>query len=144
MKNLLLPAFALLSCSEHAQLKSDADVLDQMRYDVQYLASDLLEGREAGTKGEKLAVDYIAGKFGGIGLMPYGDSATYIQSFTFNADPVLGPNNTLQIGRVKLKLDEQFAVLPFSATGLARAKVKKVGYGIHAPELNYDDYGMRM
>ncbi|MGV3637884.1 MAG: M20/M25/M40 family metallo-hydrolase [Flavobacteriales bacterium] len=140
MKNLFLPAFALLSFTGSAQLKSDADVLDQMRYDVQYLASDLLEGREAGTKGERLAVDYIAGKFSGIGLMPYGDSATYIQSFTFNADPVLGPNNTLQIARAKLKLDEQFAVLPFSASGVARAKVKKVGYGIHAPELNYDDY----
>ena len=81
MKNLFLPAFALLSLSGYAQVKSDADVLDQMRYDVQYLASDLLEGREAGTKGERMAVDYIAGKFSTIGLMPYGDSATYIQSF---------------------------------------------------------------
>ncbi|HNU55101.1 MAG TPA: M28 family peptidase, partial [Flavobacteriales bacterium] len=136
----LLPAVALLPALAHAQLKSDADVLDQMRYDVQYLASDLLEGREAGTKGEKLAVDYIAGKFGNIGLMPYGDSASYIQSFTFNADPVLGPGNTLHIGRAGLKIEEQYAVMPFSANGVARAKVKKVGYGIQAPELDYDDY----
>lgn len=140
MKTKLLPAVALLPALAHAQLKSDADVLDQMRYDVQYLASDLLEGREAGTKGEKLAVDYIAGKFGNIGLMPYGDSASYIQSFTFNADPVLGPGNTLHIGRAGLKIEEQYAVMPFSANGVARAKVKKVGYGIQAPELDYDDY----
>lgn len=140
MKNLLLLPLALVPSVLAAQLKSDADVLDQMRYDVQYLASDLLEGREAGTKGEKMAVDYIAGKFSTIGLMPYGDSATYIQSFTFNADPVLGAKNTLQIGRKALQLDQDFSVMPFSATGVARAKVKKVGYGIQAPELNYDDY----
>jgi len=140
MKMKLLPAVALLPALAHAQLKSDADVLDQMRYDVQYLASDLLEGREAGTKGEKLAVDYIAGKFGNIGLMPYGDSASYVQAFTFNADPVLGPGNTLHIGRAGLKIEEQYAVMPFSANGVARAKVKKVGYGIQAPELDYDDY----
>lgn len=140
MKNLLILPLAVAPIVLNAQLRSDVDVLDQMRYDVQYLASDLLEGREAGTKGEKLAVDYIAGKFSTIGLMPYGDSATYIQSFTFSADPVLGTTNSLQIGRTKLKLDEQFTVLPFSGNGVARAKVKKVGYGIQAPDLNYDDY----
>lgn len=140
MKNLFLFSLALLPIATHAQQKPDADVLDQMRYDVQYLASDQLEGREAGTPGEKLAVDYIAAKFGNLGLMPYGDSASYIQAFTFSADPLLGQNNTLQIGRVKLKLDDDFAVMPFSANGLARAKVKKVGYGIQAPDLKYDDY----
>ena len=139
MKTKLL-LLLLVPTLTHAQQKSDADVLDQMRYDVQYLASDLLEGREAGTKGEKLAVDYIAGKFGTVGLMPYGDSASYVQSFTFQADPVPGPNNSLQIGRTELKYEEQFGCMPFSANGVARAKVKKVGHGIHAPELNYDDY----
>jgi hypothetical protein len=84
-----------------AQLMSDQDARDQMKYDVQYLASDLLEGRETGTRGEQLAYTYIAQKFASIGLMPYGDSATYIQRFTFAATPELGPKNTLQIGRKK-------------------------------------------
>lgn len=140
MKKTALLSLSLAALTAQAQLRSDADLLEQMRYDVQYLASDLLEGREAGTRGEKLAVDYIAGKFGNAGLMPYGDSATYIQSFTFNADPVPGVRNTLQIGRAKLKLNEDFAPMPFSGNGMARAKVKKVGYGIQAPDLKYDDY----
>lgn len=140
MKNLLLLSLVFPPLAIQAQLRPDADVLDQMRYDVQYLASDLLEGREAGTPGEKLAVDYIAAKFGNLGLMPYGDGASYIQPFTFSADPVLGANTSLQIARTNLKLDEHYAVMPFSANGLARGKVKKVGYGIQAPELQYDDY----
>ena len=118
----------------------DSDVLDQMSYDVKYLASDLLEGRESGTAGEKLAVEYIAAKFGNVGLMPYGDSASYLQAFTFQADPVRGPLNNLQIGRRKLKLDENWYPLAFTGTGSARGKVIKLGFGISAPDLKHDDY----
>ena len=123
-----------------AQTMPDAEVLDQMRYDVKYLASDLLEGREAGTPGEKLAVDYVAAKFGNMGLMPYGDSATYLQAFTFNAPPVLGAVNTLQVGRKRMKLTEQFFPLAFSSSGAVRGKLVKLGYGIQAPELARNDY----
>jgi len=125
----------------HAQLQGDSDALDQMKYDVKYLASDLLEGREAGTEGERKAVDYIAAKFSNVGLMPYGDNATYLQAFTFRLDPVPGPGNTLQVGRKRLKMGEQFSPMPFSASGAALGKIYKVGYGIQAPELNHDDYG---
>ncbi len=135
-----LIALALLPQVVLAQLRSDPDVLDQMRNDVRYLASDLLEGREAGTPGEKLAVDYIAAKFGNVGLMPYGDSATYLQSFTFQAEPVLGPANGLQLGRTTLAVEKDFEVLPYSATGVVRGKVMRVGYGIQAPDLGTDDY----
>ena len=140
MKYPILLSSLLIVPVSYAQLRLDADVLDQMRYDVQYLASDLLEGREAGTKGEQLAVDYIADKFASLGLMPYGDSATYVQAFPFSAEPVPGQGNTLQIGRTKLTVGTDYELLPFSGNGLARGKVKKVGYGIQAPDLRMDDY----
>ena len=127
-------------CLLLAQQMPDADVLDQMRFDVKYLASDLLEGREAGMPGEKLAVDYVAAKFGNVGLMPYGDSATYVQSFSFNAEPVLGAVNTLQVGRKRMKLGEEFFPLAYSSSGAVRTKLVKVGFGIQAPELGQDDY----
>lgn len=138
-KTLLLAALAF-GGSAMAQLLSDAEALDQMRFDVRYLASDLLEGREAGTKGEQLAVDYIKAKFGNVGLMPYGDQATYVQAFTFAAEPKRGPGCTLQLGRKKLKLDDQWLPLGFSASKGARGKILKLGYGIVAPELGYRDY----
>ncbi|HRO98832.1 MAG TPA: M28 family peptidase [Flavobacteriales bacterium] len=138
----ILPALVGLLCPVllQAQLMPDTDALDQMSYDVKYLASDLLEGRESGTAGEKLAVEYIAAKFGNVGLMPYGDSATYLQAFTFQADPVRGLLNNLQLGRRKLKLDENWYPLAFSGTGSARGKVIKLGFGISAPDLKHDDY----
>lgn len=141
MRHLLLFPFALLlSAGASAQLLSDADALDQMRYDVKYLASDRLEGREAGTPGERLAVDYIAAKFGNAGLMPYGDNASYLQAFTFSAEPRMGERNTLQVGRRQLKAGTDWYPLPFSASGPARGKLLKLEYGIVAPELNRMDY----
>ncbi len=119
---------------------SDQDAKDQMKYDLQYLASDLLEGREAGTKGERMAADYILQKCGSIGLMPYGDSATYLQKFTFAAPPQVGPKCHLQLGRRILKVGEDYYPISLSATAQVRAKVLKCGYGIAAPELNYDDF----
>ena len=137
----LVAALLLAPIVVVAQRMPDADVLDQMKYDVKYLASDLLEGRETGTEGERKAVEYIAAKFGNVGLMPYGDNATYLQTFSFKAEPVLGKSNTLQLGRKRPKAGEDWVPMPFSAAGSALGKIYKVNYGIHAPELNYDDYG---
>ena len=113
-------AVLLVPIGAFAQRLSDTEAREQMKYDVQYLASDRLEGREAGTAGERLAADYIADKFGNIGLMPYGDSATYRQAFPFTAVPKLGERNTLQLGRKKLKQGEDYFPLAFSASGEAR------------------------
>lgn len=119
---------------------SDQDAKDQMKYDVQYLASDLLEGREAGTKGERMAADYIRQKFESIGLMPYGDSTTYLQKFPFSAPPKVGEKCALQIGRKQLRVGEDYYPLAMSAAGALRTKLMKCGYGIVAPDLGYNDY----
>jgi hypothetical protein len=65
------------------------DPLLGLRVDVVYLASDLLEGREPGTKGEKLAAEYIAHRFQQIGLMPMGDNGGWYQEFEaeYKANP---------------------------------------------------------
>ncbi len=57
--------------------------LHQIEVDVVYLASDYLEGRETGTKGEKRAADYIANRFAVLGIAPMGDDSTYFQDFPF-------------------------------------------------------------
>jgi len=47
---------------------------------VRYLADDVLEGRLAGSAGERCAGDYIAGEFRRLGLLPAGDSGTFFQA----------------------------------------------------------------
>ncbi|MFZ1686075.1 MAG: M28 family peptidase [Flavobacteriales bacterium] len=137
---LSIVLLSVLSVPVHAQWMSDEDARSQMQYDVQYLASDLLEGREAGTKGEKLAADYIMTKFQNAGLIPYGDSVTYLQKFAFAAHPVLGPKNSLQLGRKKFKEGDEWFPMAYSDTGVVFGKLMKVGYGIEAPQLGRNDY----
>lgn len=54
-----------------------------MKVDLVFLASDYLEGREAGTPSEKIAAQYIADRFQEIGLSPKGVNGTWFQSFDF-------------------------------------------------------------
>src|SRR5436309_7329080 len=72
-----------------------------------FLASDLLEGRGPGTRGDELARQYIASEFESYGLEPAGDNGTYIQrvpllgirmdaantnlSFVKDGGPTIGP-----------------------------------------------------
>ena len=53
-----------------------------VRQHITYLASDLLEGRAPGTKGEKLAMDYIVKEFEALKLKPMGDKK-YLQHFNY-------------------------------------------------------------
>ena len=53
----------------------------QLQVDVVYLASDLLQGRETGKKGERMAADYIAYRFEEIGLEPKGYGGEWYQDF---------------------------------------------------------------
>lgn len=57
-------------------------VVKRIKKDVKKLASDKMEGREAGTKGELLARDYLVNRMIELGLEPYGTEG-YIQTFPF-------------------------------------------------------------
>lgn len=66
----------LISCQEVTVEKVT------MKDDVYALADDLLEGREIGTLGERLASEYISNRFKNLELMPKGTDG-YYQSFVF-------------------------------------------------------------
>src|SRR5712691_10034352 len=52
---------------------------DAMKAHDKFLASDLLEGRGPGTRGDELARNYIAAQFESYGLEPAGDNGTFFQ-----------------------------------------------------------------
>ncbi|MCB9286981.1 MAG: M28 family peptidase [Lewinellaceae bacterium] len=60
------------------------DPLLGLKVDVVYLSSDLLEGRETGKEGEKMAAQYIAQRFQELGLEPKGSGGSWFQSFDFD------------------------------------------------------------
>lgn len=78
MKNiLLLLALCLIICC-----KPNTIIQNNLKKDVSFLASDELEGRQTGTKGEKAAAAYIEKRFKELKLLPKGTNG-FLQSFTF-------------------------------------------------------------
>jgi len=120
-----------------------------IRAHVKFLASDLLEGRGTGQRGGDLAAEYIGAHFESYGLKPAGDNGTFFQNVpmvTMKTLPEtrfsLVPNTKEGGGAVSLKLLDDFTVNNETQTEVAdiNAPIVFVGFGIKAPEYNWDDY----
>ncbi|HLJ97071.1 MAG TPA: M28 family peptidase [Gemmataceae bacterium] len=126
-------------------LAANQDVLERMRKDVAFLASDECEGRGIKTKGINLAADYIASEFRQAGLKPAGPDGSYFQPFTMRSGSSLGSPNTLilrgPLGQeIELKQGEHFQVLGLSSSANVTAALAFAGYGATAKDQGYDDY----
>lgn len=119
---------------------------EKIRAHVKYLSSDALEGRGTGQKGGDMAAEYIAAQFKSYGLQPASDAGTYLQSVPMVSMKTL-PDTTFALvpanGQpVALKNLDDFVTSNESQTESADidAPVVFVGYGITAPEYQWDDY----
>lgn len=63
----------------------DAITTDFLEKHLAVIAADSMEGRETGTRGEKLAADYLAEQYREMGLVPVGDDSSYFQYFELEA-----------------------------------------------------------
>ncbi len=110
---------------------------------IQFLASDKLQGRRAGTPFADEAAAYIEKEFRSYGLKP-ASSAGFLQPFTFVSAVKLGEQNSFEVkaasGARSLKAGEEFMPLAFSSSEPAAGEVAFAGYGISAPELGFDSY----
>jgi Zn-dependent M28 family amino/carboxypeptidase len=119
---------------------------EHIRWHVRYLSHDLLEGRGTGQRGGEIAAEYMATQFAEYGLKPAGDHGTYMQKVPlvgittspetqFSLVPKQGETMNLK------PLDEYVAYdQTQQATSDVDADIVFVGYGIEAPEYNWDDY----
>ncbi|HMO62428.1 MAG TPA: M28 family peptidase [Ferruginibacter sp.] len=93
--------------------KKDRHVINNLQEHVNYLASDKLEGRRAGTTGEQLAYTYISAAFEKAGLEPKGTNG-YLQAFEINEGKMVNPSSHLIINGHDLKLHKDFFPLAYS------------------------------
>lgn len=116
----------------------------RIKADIRFLSSDALEGRGTGTRGGDLAARYIATQFEQAGLKPLGEKG-YLQEV-----PMVGittePSSTLVITTPNEKLNlrqlDDCVIMDESqkATNDVASDLLFVGYGITAPEYDWDDY----
>jgi Zn-dependent M28 family amino/carboxypeptidase len=135
---------ALVSAAE-ATDPPPAISAERIKADVAYLASDRLEGRGPGTRGEELAIEYLAGQFKKAGLTPVGEHGTYFQPVPL-VRVATSPKSTLRATKgdvaIEFLCDEEFAGTSHTQTELEQfdAEAIFVGHGITAPEFDWDDY----
>lgn len=141
---LVLLCSVFVSGMVQGQTTSQSISEEDLRLHIKYLASDELEGRGSGTPGNEKAAQYIAKQFKQYGLTPAGDNGSYFQKFEFVSAVKLGDKNKLAFSRddvgVVAIADEDFRPLGFSTNTSLTASAVFAGYGISAPEQQYDDY----
>jgi Zn-dependent M28 family amino/carboxypeptidase len=145
-----LLAIVIASFLASASVAAETDGLpeisaDRVKAHVAYLASDRLEGRGPGTRGEFLTTEYLAAEFKKAGLKPVGERDTYFQAVPL-VRVATSPSSTLRAVKGETTLD-----IPceegFSGTSQTQKEMEEfdaeaifLGHGITAPEFGWDDY----
>ena len=162
----LIPAiFSLFAVSKsEAETSSEKAAWNAINSDtflktVKALSSDEFEGRAPASKGETLTVDYLEKRFKELGLEPGNPDGTYVQKVPMvgiTADPatemdfMIGPtaprptvpSMAWPVRLMKLKFGDDFVVWTkhVEPNVEVNGDLVFVGYGVVAPEYNWDDY----
>ncbi len=141
----LLLCIVFIACKENTKTIIESAVSEEtIRQNIETLASDEFLGRKPFTEGETRTVDYLTQEIKKIGLSPgNGDSYTQdvplieINGQTSATMELTGATN------ISLKLRDQFAAYterPVEEINISGSDLVFAGYGIVAPEYNWNDY----
>lgn len=146
MKSLLLACLIACAGAPEAQAaRADADPA-AIKAHVEFLADDLLEGRETGTRGYDIAARYVASQFARTGLAAGGDAGTFLQRLAMRATRLVPNASAFELispgGLEPFKDGEDFVTPPsrHAASTDTTADTVYVGHGVVASQLGVDDY----
>ncbi len=136
----------LLIVAAQAAAAPDSKIARGLDADIRFLASDLLGGRGPATPGDHLAQTYIATKFEALGLVPSGADGGYLQPV-----PLVGVDGSprelafASADGKSLALKGTSEMMAVSGSQLPESKIASAevvfaGYGIIAPEFQWDDF----
>jgi hypothetical protein len=149
----LIPALAQAATPAASSVVSPAEKTaaqaiteNVLRGHTRFLASDLLEGRAPASRGDVLAQQYIQTQLEGLGLEPGAPGGGWLQKV-----PLVGivgnvPQKTTVVkGSQKVEFTKMDDYVAFSGpqkpqSSIPGAELVFVGYGIVAPEFQWDDY----
>lgn len=147
--SLSIITLALASCKNGNNANSDEGLsafnADTLVSYIKVLASDSFQGRKPFTEGETKTINYLQQQYKSIGLEP-GNGNSYLQDVPM-IDIFSHPDPTMQVqsakGNFQLKgLDEYVLSTPQtdSIISLQNTPIVFAGYGVVAPEYNWNDY----
>jgi hypothetical protein len=113
---------------------------------IRFLASDLLEGRGPASRGEALAMEYVATQLASMGVQPAAPGGGWVQKVPLvGITPRVPETMRFESGGKTVDLEYRRDFMAFSAVQRREARIDGaelifVGYGIVAPEHQWDDY----
>jgi len=147
----LSPLFLFLafSCGQPpADQAAQSITAESLKSHIEVLSSDEFKGRAPATPGEDRTVDYLIEAMEEIGVEPGMDDETYVQEIPLLGQQVDGSSanmNLRQNGQVIQQLDFRTDFMAWPSNEAERVELQDaellyVGYGIQAPEFDWDDY----
>jgi Zn-dependent M28 family amino/carboxypeptidase len=144
---ILSLAWLIAACAGTHKTAPPSTDIDDVAYrdDLRRLASDELAGRRPGTPGEEKTVAFLTEQFRGLGLRPVQGESFVQQVPLVESTPIGAPTLTVRGARALPQLAYGKDMLLFSprsepAAHLSGAELVFVGYGIVAPEFDWNDY----
>ncbi len=140
-------AFELSGNHANAEQATAEITSDYMRDIIVEISDDRYEGRGPGSAGDKLARDYLIAEMQELGLQPGGDNGSFEQTFELVGVTTDQPDSwtfTFDDGDdMTMKQWEDFIIssgVQSEKAVVKDAEVVFVGYGIQAPEYDWDDF----
>jgi Zn-dependent M28 family amino/carboxypeptidase len=139
-QNTIQPSAAHIAAAEAAITES------ALRGHIRYLADDLLEGRGPGSRGDELARRYIATQFESLGIKPAAPGGGWYQPVPLvgvTAQVPATASFTRGGERLELKRHDDYVFAsgkPVDRVAIDKAELVFVGYGMQAPEYQWDDF----
>lgn len=144
----LATAAILISCSQKTEQENNSDIqvdVNTIKSSIEVLSSDDFQGRKPFTEGETKTVNYLTEKLKGYGLDP-GNGNSFEQQVNLvelNATPDEEMIFNTSAGVVSLKRGKDFVAYTErieETVSLDKSQVVFAGYGVVAPEYNWNDY----
>jgi Zn-dependent M28 family amino/carboxypeptidase len=151
VKRLLLSTLILAACSAAQAADAPGFSTARLSAEVNTLSSDAFEGRGPATPAEAKTIDYVVAQMKAAGLQPGGDLShgkrAWTQAVPLRRSAIVG-SPTLSLShdgkRETLTQGEQISVrAPMDGStrvAIADAPLVFVGYGVTAPERQWDDF----
>ncbi len=121
---------------------------ERIAADIRAVSADAFLGRAPATRGEELTTTYIRDRLQAAGVQPGGPNGSWFQEVPLSQSDIVGtPSLSITVGSqtIPLKQGEQIAVRAsmqnVDRVNIQNAPLVFLGYGVRAPERNWDDFG---
>ncbi len=142
---LLLPVLSPFSLQAGEQASRE-EIVSRVRDDIEYFASDELEGRGIETRGIELAAKRILAEYEKFGLKPGMPDGSWRQSFPVTLGEVTVADSTSVViagpndAKLVLQIGSDYQPIRRGTNGSASGAIAFIGYGITSDAEHYDDY----